>query len=92
MAFGSYMIWATQPDYQVFADPRIELFSQEIWDDYNLISNAAPGFEHKLEEYQIKILFLNPSVQSNLVNKAAQSDQWSLIYRDETAQIFQRNN
>ena len=92
MAFGSYLIWAAQPEYQVFADPRIELFSQEIWEDYKIISSAAPGWQQKLEAYQIQTLFLNPSVQNNLVNKAAQSDQWTLIYRDRTAQIFQRYN
>ncbi len=92
MAFGSYLIWAAQPDYQVFADPRIELFSQEIWDDYQLISRAAPGWQQKLEDYQIQTLFLNPSVQSDLVNKAMQSDQWHFIFRDDTAQILQRTN
>jgi hypothetical protein len=90
MVFGSYLIWAAQPDYQVFADPRIELFSQDIWDDYQVISRAAPGWEQKLVEYEIQTLFLNPSVQRNLVNRVAGSDQWRLIYRDETAQIYQR--
>jgi len=90
MAFGSYLIWAAQPDYQVFTDPRIELFSQEIWDDYQVISRAAPGWQQKLEEYEIQILFLNPSVQGQLVERVAQSDQWRLIYQDDTAQIYHR--
>jgi hypothetical protein len=89
MAFGSYLIWAAQPDYKVFADPRIELFSQDIWDDYQMISRAAPGWEQKLVEYEIRTLFLNPSVQRNLVNRVARSDQWRLIYQDQTAQIYQ---
>jgi hypothetical protein len=88
MAFGSYLIWAAQPEYKVFADPRIELFSQEIWDDYQVISRAAPGWEQKLVDYQIQTLFLNPSVQSNLINRVMQSDQWRLIYQDDTAQIY----
>ena len=46
MAFGSYLIWAAHPEYQVFSDPRIELFSQEIWDDYKIISTARPGLFH----------------------------------------------
>jgi hypothetical protein len=90
MAFGSYLIWAAQPDYKVFADPRIELFSQEIWDDHLVISRATPGWEQKLVEYEIRTLFLNPLVQRNLVGKVAESDQWRLIYQDETAQIYQR--
>jgi hypothetical protein len=74
----------------VFADPRIELFSQDIWDDYQVISRAAPGWEQKLVEYEIRTLFLNPSVQGQLVQRVAGSDQWRLIYQDQTAQIYQR--
>jgi len=92
MAFGSYLIWTAQPEYKVFADPRIELFSQEIWDDYQMISRAVPGWEQKLAEYEIQILFLNPSVQGQLLQRLAGSDQWDLIYQDDTAQIYQRKH
>jgi hypothetical protein len=34
MSFGSYLIWAAQPDYQIFVDGRIELFSVQVWRDY----------------------------------------------------------
>ncbi|HUV28135.1 MAG TPA: hypothetical protein VMW34_12285 [Anaerolineales bacterium] len=90
MAFGSYMIWAAQPKYQVFADPRIELFPQDIWDDYQVISQTAPGWEGKLAQYQVRTLILNPQAQGALAEKAAQSGDWQLIHQDETAQIYQR--
>jgi hypothetical protein len=88
MAFGSYLIWAAQPDYQVFADPRIELFSQDIWDDYQTISKAGPGWEEKLGQYQIRTLVLNPAAQSDLVNRVERSERWHLIYQDRTALIY----
>jgi hypothetical protein len=88
MAFGSYLIWAAQPHYQVFVDPRIELFTQNVWNDYQLISNAKPGWEVKLEEYDIRTLMLNPAVQGPLAQRIENSDQWRLIYQDSTAQIF----
>ena len=90
MAFGSYMIWAAQPNYQVFTDPRIELFSADIWDDYQVISRTAPGWEEKLVEYDVRTLILNPEAQGALVQKAAESGDWQLIHQDETAQIFHR--
>jgi hypothetical protein len=34
MAYGSYLIWAAQPDYPVFVDPRIELYPYSYWIDY----------------------------------------------------------
>jgi hypothetical protein len=90
MAFGSYMIWAAQPDYQVFADPRIELFPQAIWDDYQQISRTEPGWEEKLNQYAVHTLVLNPGVQSALAREASRSNNWQLIHQDGTAHIYQR--
>lgn len=88
IVFGSYFIWSVYPEYQVFSDPRIELFSQEIWDDYQVISRAEPGWEQKLVEYGIRTLVLNPDEQGQLVDKVKNSGKWRLIYRDETAVIY----
>lgn len=90
MAFGSYMIWAAQPRYQVFADPRIELFPENIWNDYRVISRTAPGWEEKLEQYGVHTLILNPDAQAALVEKAAASGEWQLVYKDHTSRVFQR--
>ena len=90
MAFGSYMIWAAQPEYQVFADPRIELFPEIVWNDYQVISRTAPGWEAKLDQYAVSTLILNPKVQTALVEKADQSNNWQLVYQDQTAQVFHR--
>ena len=90
MAFGSYMIWASQPDYLVFADPRIELFPEHIWNDYQVISRSAPGWQEKLDHYGINTLVLNPEVQVALAENATRSGDWQLLYEDQTAQIFQR--
>jgi len=90
MAFGSYMIWAAQPEYQVFADPRIELFPEEIWNDYQAISRTAPGWQAKLDQFEVGTLVLNPEVQVALAKEATKSKAWHLVYQDQTAQIFQR--
>ena len=50
MSFGSYLIWAAYPQYQVFVDPRIELFSENIWIDYLNISNANGDWEFKIKQ------------------------------------------
>jgi hypothetical protein len=89
MAFGSYIIWAGQPMYKVFVDPRIELFHQSIWDDYDIISRASPGWEVKLDQYDIQTLMLNTTVQKPLINELEGSSQWNLIYQDEIARIYE---
>lgn len=88
MAFGSYLIWAAHPEYQVFSDPRIELFSQEIWEDYKTISRAQSGWQEKLADYDIRTLIVNPYEQGALIEGVGESDQWELIYQDDTAVVY----
>jgi hypothetical protein len=90
MGFGSYLIWAAQPEYKVFVDPRIELFPQEIWTDYHMISNAIPGWEKRLEDHGARTLMLNTKSQGPLIEAVGDSDQWSLIYQDRFTRIFNK--
>lgn len=88
MSFGSYMIWAAQPEYRVFVDGRIELYPLDIWQDYIAISAAQPGWESKLYQYDVRTLFLSPTEQAGLVAAAQESPPWEMVYQDSTAVIF----
>jgi hypothetical protein len=88
MGFGSYLIWAAQPENKVFVDPRIELYPQEIWSDYHIISNGIPGWEQKLENYDAQTLMLSKTFQEKLIEELRESDLWELVYQDEIAVIY----
>jgi hypothetical protein len=90
MSFGSYLIWAAYPQYQVFVDSRIELFPTEIWLDYLKISNASDGWESLLDDYGINTLMLSPIDQSELLNAVDMSNGWIMVYQDDEAVIFSR--
>ena len=90
MSFGSYLIWSAYPQYQVFVDPRIELFSENIWMDYLNISNANGDWELKLSDYGVNTLILSPIEQPVLVQTVKESETWILIYQDTSALIFSR--
>lgn len=90
IGFGSYLIWAAQPEYLVYVDPRIELYPGEIWNDYIIITNAFPGWQLKLDEYGINTLMLSPAKQASLITALRESGNWSSIYQDEVAQIYIR--
>lgn len=90
MGFGSYLIWATQPDYKVFVDPRIELYPREIWEEYIIIINALPGWEDYLDRYGVGVLMLNRNNQPDLIQAVEGAESWKKIYQDDTAVIFER--
>ncbi len=88
MSFGSYMIWAAQPEYRVFVDGRIELYPLETWQDYIEISSAQLGWEEKLLDYEVHTLFLSPAEQAGLVAAVQDSPLWQMVYRDAAAVIY----
>jgi hypothetical protein len=92
MVFGSYLIWAAQPAYPVFADPRIELYPPEVWADYLDLSAAHGDWEGKLCEYGVNTLMLSPAGQPRLIQAAAQSSHWRLVYQDPHAVILTRQD
>jgi hypothetical protein len=90
MSFGSYLIWAAYPQYQVFVDSRIELFPKKIWMDYLEISNAIGDWEKMTNNYDINTLMISPVEQPKLVEAVMASADWEMIYQDSTAMIFER--
>jgi hypothetical protein len=90
MSFGSYLIWAAYPEYQVFVDSRIELFPENVWLDYFSISNAEGDWEGRLADYGVNTLMLSPTEQQPLVEAVELSDAWSQLYIDSTVAIYVR--
>jgi hypothetical protein len=90
LSFGSYLIWAAQPDYPVFVDPRLELYPMAIWEDYLAISGGAPDWEARLARYGVRLLMLSPAEQPALMVAVAGSPRWERIYRDDAAEIWRR--
>jgi hypothetical protein len=92
MSYGSYMIWAAQPDFKVFVDPRIELYPLSIWKDYYTISNVQSSWEERLSDYGIQTLLINPLEQSGLANQVSASAEWVRVYEDAITQIYTRSH
>ena len=92
MGFGSYLIWEAYPDYKVFADPRIDLYPPEIWQDYLMLINAMPGWEKIMIRDNINTVILNPEAEAALVAALEGSPSWNIVYEDITAVIFTRSD
>ena len=88
MSFGSYLIWAAQPEYPVFVDGRIELFPRGVWEDYLTISNATGDWEGELERYSVRTLLLSRSEQPALVYAVENDSHWQLVYEDQAALVY----
>lgn len=88
--FGDYIIYSTYPQYKVFFDGRADIYGNEKLQDYLDVFNMKPGWEKVFEKYNINwIIWDAKSAQSQyLILKK----DWKLIYSDNVANIYVKNN
>ncbi|MEM8533698.1 MAG: hypothetical protein AAGF95_22840 [Chloroflexota bacterium] len=89
LSYSSYTIWEL-PEKQVFADLRVELFPETIWDDH---FDIVRGNQHSLElldTWEISHLLLRQRTQAELWKTLEQSPEWCEQYRDRDTVIMAR--
>jgi hypothetical protein len=58
--WSEYLTWALGPGFPVFMDGRIEIFPDEVWEDYSLITSGAPECRELLvKKYHVDYLLLD---------------------------------
>jgi hypothetical protein len=87
--WGGYIIWRLYPQYLVFIDGRADLYGQEFVSNYTGIYFAKPGWEEKLNQANIRIVFLESD--SMLADALRQSSTWKEQFKDDSSVIFLRN-
>ncbi|MGB7537494.1 MAG: hypothetical protein WBM17_03040 [Anaerolineales bacterium] len=82
--FGSYLLWEL-PESPVFVDGRTDLYTDEILDQYLTVIRAQDGWKDILEQWQIRVVFVEPSTPILHLLKA---EGWTLYYEDSQAVIL----
>jgi hypothetical protein len=91
VGFASYQIFQC-PRLQVFADPRIEYYSREHWDDFVAVSIGRYDWEAILERWGVTYVMVPSEGDGFRGLRAAleASGRWSEQYRDATAVVWSR--
>jgi len=92
MENGSYLLWRLSPRFQVFIDPRIELYPREVWQDYLDLSAGRANYQEVLDRYGIRLLLLSRTSQAGLVAQVQASPLWEQVYENaaEDTIVFRR--
>lgn len=94
---GGYLVW-NFPNAKNFIDSRN--LNDNIFTEYNSIMSKRPGFEKKLNDYNIDyVLYLAPDLvrapqemQQTIISYLSQkSDEWKLVFWDDKSFLFVRN-
>lgn len=86
--FGACLIWKMRNNPPVFIDPRYNLFGNALLQDYWKMVTCKPGWQERLQYYNIGWTFLPPELE--LCKRLAKDPQWRLLYSDQASVIYSR--
>lgn len=89
LPFASWFEYAS-PANPVFADARIELFPDNVWEDYFSVIDAAEGWQGILDRWRVDAIVLEPQ-DSTIAAKLKEDPDWRLAYHDGSGSVFVRS-
>ncbi len=88
--WGSWFELAV-PERKVFVDPRIEVFKESTWHDYDSVSAASPSWQSILDRWRIEIVVASWHQQRQLIGELHRAPGWRLLYEDNQGSLFIRS-
>ena len=92
LEWGAYLSYTATPDYKVFLDVRIDMYPDDVWDEYKQVTLGGPGWQDILDRYQVNYLLLDAGFhrRTGLLACVEQSAQWQRTYQAGDALLFVR--
>jgi hypothetical protein len=91
-AWGEYLGWSLAPRYTVFMDGRIEIYPDEVWDQYAAVTRGRADWEEVLEGYGVDCLVLDEEgYHQGLLPQVRRSPCWRQVFRQGNAVLFVRD-
>jgi tetratricopeptide (TPR) repeat protein len=93
IGFGSFLLWHLYPERQSFIDGRN--YAHDVYEDFMECQKSPAGFEKIAKKYAIDC-FILPVPEScdkgtvNLHNFLIRSPDWSVVYMDHIAYVYER--
>jgi len=89
---AGYLIWLGHPEWQLYIDPRMEVYGEEMLKRYLEALNHKDAFEREDVRYDFDAVVLDSFFQEkDLILALAKDTRWALIYLDGLNVIFIRN-
>lgn len=92
--WGEYLSCALGREYSVFMDGRTDIYPDEIWGQYAVISGGRQGWEDLLDRYRVDYLLLDAAyhAESGLLAQVERSPSWTPALRAGAAVLYVRRN
>jgi hypothetical protein len=91
--WGEYFSWSCAPGFGVFMDGRIEIYPDNVWEDYLRVTAGREGWQEVLDRYAVDHLVLDPEYHAanGLLAQVEQSPAWQRTLKlEEGVVVFER--
>jgi hypothetical protein len=90
--WGEYLGWSLAPDYKVFMDGRIEIFSDTVWNEYTAVTRGRGDWQEILDGYGVDCLMLDRTsgYHAHLLPQVEHSAKWQRCFASERVVVFLR--
>lgn len=91
-ASGLFTSWTelSAPSLPVAVDARIEIFPEQVWEDYFIVSAGREGWDEVLERWEVRTLILESSQAEDLLEVLPDHPEWRLIERNPYGAVYTR--
>ena len=88
--WGDYLLWAGPKNMKVFVASHAQFVPAEIWEDYISTAERGSNWETQFDRYGVSTVILDASSQGPLILRMAESENWSVAFRDPQATVLKR--
>jgi hypothetical protein len=90
--WGEYLGWSLAPDYKVFMDGRIEIFSDRVWEEYAAVTRGRADWQRILDGYDVDCLLLDTAggYHAELLPQVEHSSEWERAFDSGHMVVFLR--
>ena len=91
--WGEYAAWKMHPRQEIFMDGRIEIYPDDVWASYAMVTCGQEGWADALDAFGVEALILDETYhrRTGLLVKIEQSSVWRRTFQAGQALVFERN-
>jgi hypothetical protein len=90
--WGEYLSWSAAPRNRIFMDGRIDIYPDDVWDQYTAVTFAQNNWQNLLDAYDVNYLILDNGWhgKTGLLDAVMQSPKWQPVFQSRAALLFVR--
>jgi hypothetical protein len=90
LEWGEYLDWAAYPNSRVFMDGRIEIYPDDVWQEYHAVTSARDDWELILARRGVDYLLLDSAYHGELMPRVEASPHWRRVDASGPAVLYSR--